>query len=173
MSSGEASGIVQCNLRIFDSGKLLSIKNGRGFPQALCGVTCFWFDLVLRQLLLQERNVTQGNWFRRVSNEKLVIFENDPLSKHWRIAWTYLSITVTLFNEIATEYGINLFSFLNSDFHNCPEKWLMGFFCSWVYISLWKTEILSSPPKKCLIQSPMNLTWFILLALNQRDTCRW
>ena len=36
---------------------------------------------------------------------------------------------------IATEYGINIFLFLNSVFHNCPKKWLMGFFCSWVYIS--------------------------------------
>ena len=33
---------------------------------------------------------------------------------------------------ISTEYGINIFLFLNSDFHNWPEKWLMGFFCSWV-----------------------------------------
>ena len=40
---------------IFDSFKLLSIKNGRGFPKTLCGVPCFWFDLVKRQLLLQER----------------------------------------------------------------------------------------------------------------------
>ena len=55
MSSGDASGIVQCNLGIFDSFRLLSIKNGRGFPITLWGVTCFWFDLVMRQLLLQER----------------------------------------------------------------------------------------------------------------------
>ena len=55
MSSGDASGIVQCNLRIFDSFSLLSIKNGRGFARTLCSVTCFWFDLVMRQLLLQEK----------------------------------------------------------------------------------------------------------------------
>ena len=53
-----ASGIVQCNLGIFDSFRLLSIKNGRGLPIALCGVTCIWFDLVMRQLLLQERNMS-------------------------------------------------------------------------------------------------------------------
>ena len=40
---------------IFDSFKLLSIKNGHGFPKTLCGVPCFWFDLVKRQLLLQEK----------------------------------------------------------------------------------------------------------------------
>ena len=39
--------------RILDSFRLLSIKNGRGFPRPLCCVTCFWFDLVMRQLLLQ------------------------------------------------------------------------------------------------------------------------
>ena len=31
---------------------------------------------------------------------KLVIFENDPLSIHWRTAWTDLSKTVTLFIEL-------------------------------------------------------------------------
>ena len=55
MSSGNASVIVQCNLGIFNSSRLFSIKNGRGFPKTVCNVTCFWFDLVMRQLLLQER----------------------------------------------------------------------------------------------------------------------
>ena len=58
MSSGGASGIVQCNLGIFDSFGLLSIKNGSGFPKKLWGVTCFWFDIVMRQLLLQERFIS-------------------------------------------------------------------------------------------------------------------
>ena len=40
---------------IFDSFKLLSIKNGCGFPKTLFGVPCFWFDLIKRQFLLQER----------------------------------------------------------------------------------------------------------------------
>ena len=31
MNSSDASGIVQCNLGIFDSFRLLSIKNGRGW----------------------------------------------------------------------------------------------------------------------------------------------
>ena len=53
--SGDATGIVQFNLGIFDSFRLLSIRNGNGFPSTLCGVTCFWFDLVISQLLLQER----------------------------------------------------------------------------------------------------------------------
>ena len=34
---------------------------------------------------------------------------------------------------IVNDYGINIFSFLNSVYQNCPEKWLMGFFCSWVW----------------------------------------
>ena len=55
MSSGDASGIVQCNIRIFDSFRLLSIQNERGFPRTLCGVTCIWFDLVMNKLLQQER----------------------------------------------------------------------------------------------------------------------
>ena len=55
MSSGDAYRIVQCSLGIFDSFRLLSIKNGCGFPRTLCGITCFWLDLVMRQLLLQER----------------------------------------------------------------------------------------------------------------------
>ena len=50
--------IVQCNLGIFDNFRLLSIKNGRGFLRTLCDVKCFWFDLVMRQLLLQERVVS-------------------------------------------------------------------------------------------------------------------
>ena len=55
MSSDDASGIVQCNFRIFDSFRLLSIKNGCGFPRTLIGVACIWFDLIMKQLLLQER----------------------------------------------------------------------------------------------------------------------
>ena len=55
MSSGDASRIVQCNLGIFGSFRLLSIKNGCGFPRTLCSVTCFQFDFVMMQLLLQER----------------------------------------------------------------------------------------------------------------------
>ena len=31
---------------------------------------------------------------------------------------------------IVKEYGINVFSFLTSFFHNSPEKGVMGFFCS-------------------------------------------
>ena len=44
----------QCNLGIFDSFSLLSIKNGCGVPRTLCGITCFWLDLVMRRFLLQE-----------------------------------------------------------------------------------------------------------------------
>ena len=39
---------------IFDSFRLLSIKNGHGFPRMLCDVTCFQFDYVMMHLLLQE-----------------------------------------------------------------------------------------------------------------------
>ena len=38
--------------------QLLSIKNGCKLPRTLCGVTCFWFDLVMSQLLLQERVIS-------------------------------------------------------------------------------------------------------------------
>ena len=95
MSSGDASGIVQYSLGILDSFGLLSIKNGRRFLRPLCCVRCFWFDLVMRQLLLQEMSVLdEFNSSELIktrtrysfSSEKLVIFENDPLSKHWRIA---------------------------------------------------------------------------------------
>ena len=34
----------------FDNFRLLSVKNGRGFPRTLCGVTCFSLDLVIMQL---------------------------------------------------------------------------------------------------------------------------
>ena len=34
---------------------------------------------------------------------------------------------------IVKDYGIDIFSFLNSVFQNCREKRLMGFFCSLVY----------------------------------------
>ena len=63
----------------------------------VCDVTCFRFDLVMMNLLLQEKimhffdefNSSEVNWTRsRYSfpSEKLVIFENDPLSIHWRTA---------------------------------------------------------------------------------------
>ena len=54
MSSGDASVIVQCNLRIFENFRLLSIKNGPEFPSMLCDVTGFQFDLVMMHLLMQE-----------------------------------------------------------------------------------------------------------------------
>ena len=56
MSSSDASEIIQYNLGIFDSFRLLTIMNGRGFT--LCGISCLWFDLVMRQSLLQERVVS-------------------------------------------------------------------------------------------------------------------
>ena len=52
------SRFVQCNLGIFDSFMLLSIKSGRRFPRTLCGITCFWFDLFMRKLLQQERVIS-------------------------------------------------------------------------------------------------------------------
>ena len=57
-SPGDASRIVQCNLGIFDSFRLLSIKNGCGFPKTLYGITRFWLDLVMMQLLLLERVIS-------------------------------------------------------------------------------------------------------------------
>ena len=90
-------GIFQCNRRIFDSFRLLSIKNGLGFPRMVWDVTCFKFDLVMMHLLLQKRvmpvfdefNSSELNWMRSrysFASEKLVIFENDPLSIYWRTA---------------------------------------------------------------------------------------
>ena len=65
--------------------------------RTLCDFACFQFDLVMMQLLLQKRvmsvldevNSSELNWTRSrysFSSEKLVIFENDPLSIHWRTA---------------------------------------------------------------------------------------
>ena len=110
MSSCDASRIAQCNLGLFDSFRLLSIKNGLGFPRMVWDVTCFRFDLIMMNLLLQEKimpffdefNSSELNWTKSrysFSSEKLVIFENDPLSIHWRTAWKNLSKTVKLFNE--------------------------------------------------------------------------
>ena len=65
MSSGDASWIVQCNLGILNRFRLLSIKDGRGFPRTLFGVTCIWFDLVIKQLLLQERVMSVFDEFKR------------------------------------------------------------------------------------------------------------
>ena len=39
--SGDASRIVQCNLGIFDSFRLLSIKNGCGFPRTFVASHAF------------------------------------------------------------------------------------------------------------------------------------
>ena len=97
MSSGDASRIVQCMFGIFASFRLLSIKNGSGFPRMLYDVMCFQFDLVMMHLLLQEGvififdeyNSSELNWTKTrysFSCEKLVIFENNPLSIHWRTA---------------------------------------------------------------------------------------
>ena len=50
-----------------------------------------------------ELNSSELNWTRSrysFSSEKLVIFENDPLSIHWRTARMVLSKNVTLFNEL-------------------------------------------------------------------------
>ena len=63
MSSCEASGIVKCNLGNFDNFKLLSIKIGRGFPRMVCDVTCFQTDLVMMNLLLQERVMSDFDEF--------------------------------------------------------------------------------------------------------------
>ena len=41
MSSGDASGIVQCNPGIFDSFRLLSMKNWRGFPKRCAASKAF------------------------------------------------------------------------------------------------------------------------------------
>ena len=57
----------------------------------------FGSTLLMRPLLLQERVMSVLDEFNSsdliltktrysFSSEKLVIFENDPLSKHWRIA---------------------------------------------------------------------------------------
>ena len=54
-------------------------------------------------VFFDEFNSSELNWTRsRYSfiSEKLVIFENDPLSIHWRTALTDLGKTVTLFNVL-------------------------------------------------------------------------
>ena len=63
----------------------------------VCDVTCFQFVLLMMHLLLQGRvmpvfaefNSSELNRTRSrysFSSEKLVIFENDPLSINWRTA---------------------------------------------------------------------------------------
>ena len=97
MSSCDASRNVQYNLGIFDIFRLLSVKNRLGLQRMVCDITCFQFDLLMMHLLLQERdmpffaefNSSELNWTRSrysCSSEKLVIFENDPLSLHGRTA---------------------------------------------------------------------------------------
>ena len=65
----------------------------------------------MMQLLLQERIMSVFGQIKLkgtdldenkvfILSEKVVIFENYPLSKHWLIAWTDLSKTVKLFNEM-------------------------------------------------------------------------
>ena len=49
MHSGSSSATSESS-----SLRLLSINNGPGFPSILFDVTCFQFDLVTMQLLLQE-----------------------------------------------------------------------------------------------------------------------
>ena len=56
-----------------------------------------------RARFFDEFNTSDLNWTRSrysFSSEKLVVFEYDPLSIHWRTAGTDLSKTVTLFNEL-------------------------------------------------------------------------
>ena len=147
MSSDDASWIAQCNLWISDSFRLLSIKNGRGFPRTLCDVSCFRFDHVMRQLLLA---AGKGHvWFWRIKFKWTDLDENEIFILQWKLVifvWI-LANSMNRFKEnchiiqwidaelIVKEYGIDIFSFLNTVFHNCLEKWLMGFFCSWVYIN--------------------------------------
>ena len=64
------------------------------------------------------------------------------------------------------EYGINIFSFLNSDFRKCPKKWLMGFFCSWLYIEKSNDE-LSPPPK---YSSPVEYQYYLVVTLKWKIT---
>ena len=54
-------------------------------------------DRVMMQLLLHESVMAFLDEF---SLDKLVIFEHDPLSKHWRTAWTDFSTSVSLFNVL-------------------------------------------------------------------------
>ena len=74
------------------------LRMGADSLRMLCNVKCFQFDLVMMQLLLQERVMpvffdefksSALIWTRSrysFSSEKLVILENDPLSIHWLTA---------------------------------------------------------------------------------------
>ena len=52
------------------------------------------FTVIGRSELIKTRSGVKTNYLKRV------IFRNDPLSIHWRTAWTGLSKTNTLFNNL-------------------------------------------------------------------------
>ena len=54
-------------------------------------------DRVMMQLLLHE---SVNAFLDEFSRDKLVIFENYPLSKHWRTGWADFSTSVSLFNVL-------------------------------------------------------------------------
>ena len=85
---------------------LLSIKNGLGLPSYPLSIRPRYdavIDAGASHARFDEFNLSELNWTRSrysSSSEKLVIFEDDPFSIHWRIAWTDSSKTVTLFNKL-------------------------------------------------------------------------
>ena len=83
------------------------------------------------------KNLIQVNWIGQDLDIHSPVKNLSFLKIASGTAWTDLSKTVIQWIDaelIVKEYGINLFSFLHSVIHNCPEKLLIGFFCSWVYI---------------------------------------
>ena len=75
---------------------------------------------------------------------KLVIFRNDPLYIHWRTAWTGLSETVTLFNNLMHNWllkkmVINIFWFFNYFTITAPKcDWWISFVVEYV----WRLKLL-------------------------------
>ena len=65
-----------------------------GFCKHLIALSVRDIPVIGRSELIKTRTRVKTNCL------KLVIFRNDPLSIHWRTAWTGLSKTVTLFNTL-------------------------------------------------------------------------
>ena len=137
MRSGDACGIVQCNLGIFDNFRLLSIKNGgasRNVVQRYMLSIRPRYGAVIAAgegHALYWTSLTQVNRFRRERDiyspvKHLSFLKMTPCldtgEQHKQISVKLLIIQCINAELIGKDYGIHIFSFLNSVFQNCPEK---------------------------------------------------
>ena len=136
MSSGDAPRIVQCNLGIFDSFRLLSIKNGCGSKERCATFVLsipLRYDVVIAAgegHALYWTSLPQVNQFRREQDiyspvKNLSFLKTTPClntgEQHEHISVKLLNYSM-YYCRTDLDYGIHIFLFLNSVFHNCPEK---------------------------------------------------